>query len=496
MHQMQAVTRHCISQNLRFYHYDHDSNVDHVTSYDQFCDMIDFWKVMLVEKHAAAAGQKVLIDIAHLSIYYYTVLFAVAELGMQLVVDMPKAWNKDFDKDYKINLHGKIDLIITEGSKIHDVNQQYDVAKQRYLSNNICVTEDYNTYTIKDHTLYESIAKKIFCHEDDIFVLSYTSGTTGPPKKIKDSHKKIFNMAARIGQYLMFEPHHSVVHTAGLHHGSSFCIFMLPSFMICNEHHTHTATGVASLPSLQQFVVRHKINHLYLYTNNFCEPFLQMMPRVDHELHVLKLYAITPADVAQMKHKNITTISSMFGDMAIGHGMFIKTVRQDQDPDTYDPMDFGPPRDDFYQFRIDDAQSLWTRLPLIDNEWRTSNDKFVLIDGCYKFLGRGLFSRINGVWIKLSDVDFQIRRLFPADSATIVFDTDFERLYLVIWKQNDDSETKFLSWLADNYQGLKPDLIVRDQIYEHFFVARKADPERVRRHCRQKIRDASMVSEQ
>ena len=104
------ITRHCLNKDLIIYQHDDNLQLNHEFNYTQLCDMIDFWKVLLVEKYNATPGQTCYLGQKSQDIYYYSLFFAICELGLVLVVDLPRVKDtRNLKTDYRLNMHGKID---------------------------------------------------------------------------------------------------------------------------------------------------------------------------------------------------------------------------------------------------------------------------------------------------------------------------------------------------------------------------------------------------
>lgn len=105
------ITRHCLNKDLIIYQHNSDQHLDHAVNYDQLCDMINYWKVLLVEKYQVSAGQTCYIDLGKQDIYYYSLFFAICELGLAIVVDLPNVNAfTDVKTNHRLNMHGKIDF--------------------------------------------------------------------------------------------------------------------------------------------------------------------------------------------------------------------------------------------------------------------------------------------------------------------------------------------------------------------------------------------------
>lgn len=496
---MKNITRHCLNPEILLY--DHDSETGElikVYNYDEFCYLIDRWKIILIEKYNAQPGQTIFLQ-AGPNLQYYALFFAVAELGLVCIIDWLRCYSEQDLSNPKLTMFGNLDFVYLR--KIyHDTdNPRSNVSyweKERNLrfANNIIFEDDFYDYEIQDSKLNGKAADIIWSTPDSPLLYSTSSGTTGAPKKIVNSHKKVYLMASRLAdQY--FQTNDSALHTNTMHHGASLCYHFLPAFMRGKEQYTlelgvdyrHQITGSDSIKNeaLIKFVIDNKINQLLLFVPASVNAFLQNIPKIEHRINIVTLYQITHEMVLLMKEKNINTINSPFGDTTIGLGFFIKQVDKDVDLDTYDVTDMGPVIDDFFQIELRDG-SLYIACPTLGEDWKTSDDLFELINGNYHFRGRANTYRINGEWIKLNQLEQATLQYF-GPGANILVDGEEQKIYLAIWKPNPAAEEKLNNFFEENFKQVKISYVLRNAEYVHFFNGRKIDNSKLRQICREKI---------
>jgi hypothetical protein len=486
---IEVVSRHCLNPDLLIYQ--HDTSDDScpqtdVLNYTQFCGMIDYWKVMLVDRYQARPGQTCLVDFIVLNVYYYSALFAAAELGLILIVDLPHAFNDNDIHSYKINMHGKIDFVISQKIRYDETRpdyNRYDVLRNNHIGVNTVFQEDFDSYVIQNDDLWDEVSEKIFCNPDQPLVYSSSSGTTGLPKKTINSHRKVYLMAKRLGRLLGVESTDRVLHTRNIHHGASMCYHFLPGFMIGREQYTYTMQGNEDIPKIVDFIGKHQINQLFLYTSAFLTTYLHQTPAVNHPVKITTLYQITPEAVKLLKQKNIKSIKSPFGDTTIGLGFFVKEANQQTDEKNYDVSNMGPASDDFFLCELRDSR-LFVSCPSLNEDWATSNDLFELVDNNFYFKGRANNYRINHDWIKLNELEAEVKKLFGPEGANIVVDQDMQKIYLAVWKQNLQAEHDLNLFFEKEYEQARIGYILRDEQFEHFYNSRKIDNSKIREVCR------------
>ena len=484
---MNIISRHCINPKILVHVHNHETHEYLSThNYDSFCQLIDRWKTILVEKYNVKPGQTIYAGCGP-SIFYYALLFASAELGLVFIVDWPHAYSERDLTDPKMALFGKIDFIATTKFLYDADNPQYlvwDIKRNEMYGNCIIFEDDFHTYEIQDQNLHNSMATTIWATPDSNLISSCSSGTTGLPKKFTNSHRKVYLMGERIGR-ICIQQDKKVLHTAMLHHGASLCYHFLPGFMFGGEQYTFS-NGIDYQQELNEFVNQNKINHLFLFTPSLVLTYLKTTAPVTHQVNIVTLYHITADMLPLIKEKNINFIKTCFGDTTIGVGFFIKTADQQTDPVEYDVTNMGAKLDDFFQFDIRENR-LYVSCPELNEDWRTSNDVFEIINGNYHFHGRADQYRINGEWVQLRDIELKVKELFGLNGANIVIDNEMQKIYLAIWKNNPRAELELSKFFSDNYKAVSISYTLRDQLYEQFVNSRKIDNSKLRQFCREVI---------
>jgi acyl-coenzyme A synthetase/AMP-(fatty) acid ligase len=361
---------------------------------------------MLVEKYNAQPGQRAFIY-GDPGFKYYTAVFAAAELGIILIVDWPHCYTEEDLDSYKVNMFGQLDFVITYEYQHKDVDSisYYYWEHQRDLrySNNIIYYEDMDQYEIQNPTRYAEISNTFYCAPDSVLLEYSSSGTTALPKKVINTHRKVYLMGERLSRLLSFNPEDRVLHTINLHHGASMVYHFLPSIMICRHHYTYISND-GQIDELVNFVKDNQLNVIYLYITKLLVEWLRATPRLDHAVKITTLYQISLECAKLIREKNIVSVSSPFGDTSIGLGFFIKTTTQDTPLENYDVNNYGPMLDSFFECKTEDGK-LYVRCPALNEDWKTSDDLFEINErGEFCFGGRAQQYRINKEWIKLKDL--------------------------------------------------------------------------------------------
>jgi hypothetical protein len=293
-------------------------------------------------------------------------------------------------------------------------------------------------------------------------------------------------MSQRMAQHLHFTADQRVLHIRNLHHGASMCYHFLPSFMHSKYHYTMVIHDQKSMADFVAFTEQYQINRMFLYDIKLLNQYLEQVPVAERDIEICALF-ITKEILRLVKEKNIVNVQALFGDTTIGHGMFVKTLSRNDDLDSYNPSDFGPALDNFYQFHLDDDGRLYIACDQLQESYRTSNDRFELINGHYHFRGRMHQHRIRGHWIDLLELERLVQEWFGINQANIVLDKEYEKIYLAVWSPCDTAENRLSEFIHQKYTGLSIDYVLRDKPYEHFFASRKIDNNKLRQHCRSSI---------
>ena len=491
---MNIISRHCINPDI-IVHYHDNETYEYVRPYNykDFCHLIDRWKILLIEKYNVSPGQTIC-PIVGPNIFYHAMLFAAAELGLVIIVDWPHAYNEQDLHSYKMKIHGKIDFIST-AKFLHDPEHpnyvHWEAQRDLMYGQVLLYEEDFHSYEIQNIELFNEMPTTIWSTPSSPLVYSCSSGTTGAPKKIVNTHEKVYLMAQRLGSFYV-EKNSSILHNAMIHHGASICYHFLPGFMFGKDQFTFS-TGGNVTPALLKFVNANKINQLFLFTPWMMTEYLKHTEPATHQVNIITLYQI-PADLLPLvKKKNINFIKSPFGDTTIGLGFFLKNVDQTTDEACYDVTNMGPVLDDFFQIELR-KNRLYVSCPTLNEDWTTSDDQFEKIGDDYYFQGRANQYRINGEWIKLNDLEQHVKELFGPTGATIVIDPEMQKIYLAVWEDKVEAEKKLKTYLTDTYKGkINISYVLRGEIYNEFFLSRKIDNSKIRQVCREKLKLTNTV---
>ena len=481
--EQQVISRNIFNPETRLHHLTVEGYGEVPFSHEEICDHISFWKILLVEKYGACKGQTILIEYNLNSIYSNSAIFAAFELGLILIVDWPHAYNEDDVNSYKMTMHGKIDHAIMYSKQLDpsskDFYKYWDARRNIVNCRNIITELDFDNYQIQGQDAYNQIGTKIFAEPNDIAIWSASSGTTGLPKKIEISHRKVYLQAERLARHLGFKDTDRSLHVKNIHHGASMCYHFLPTWMFAKEQYCLNHDSIDDLP---EKIKKHKINKVLLSSTSMTLGYLRATDPLEHPLDIITLFSPSREALELVNQKNVQSLKIVFGDTTIGLGFFIKTVLNGEDPNAYEKPYVGKKLDDFFDLKVEDG-ALWIAIPELDEDWKTSNDSFELKDDKFYFYGRRNMYRIGDEWVVLGHLDAETERLF-GDRATIVVDQELESIYLGIWTENPQAEKELNDYFARNFKKVSINKVLRGVDINEFISSRKVDRQRLRDVCR------------
>jgi len=446
-----------------------------------FDKLIDRWKFFLIHKHQVKSGTSVAITI-DLGMIYYALFFACCELGMVLTNVWPSMTRDQDVDDDRLTIIGGVDIVICAQDQHNPDHADYNPwnhKRDMLFGKQIIYVQEFFDYNITDDLLLDSMPGTIWAQPGNVVMIGCSSGTTGDPKKISDTHQKVYRMAQRY-QY-RYSIGENVLHSTHAHIGLSGPMYLLPGFMFGRNHYTHEL-AVNDMPSHIDFILENNINHLYCYNAPTLLKFLSEIPVLSHPLRIFTLIKITKRMAELVQQKNVQQLVTAFGDSTIGHAFFLKCVDLHTDLASYEENNQGPIIDDFYAFEIRN-KLLYTSIPQLDQDWNTSKDMFEVKNGNYVCLGRSDDYEINGESFSLQSIEQQVAKLFD-DRANVFFDGDRERLYLAVWEKNDAAEKQLNNFLQTCYRFVQISAVLRNANINEFYNDRKIDSAKVRRICR------------
>lgn len=455
-------------------------------------DRIDKWKYFLAHRCDAKKGDKILIGVVDISVDFLALCFAAFELSLVIVIADENPLRSISDKTIvnpKMAELMPLDILIWQPIL---VDQETDKDLSLY-SNKI---EYYKENTKFDITLNEfyrtefpedlSVISAVRPHEDDLLMLTTSSGTTGTAKVVKHTHKFFAQLCRRNSKKFAGE----VVHCKNMHHGSSLTVFYLPSLMsdavtthyFTSCHEDRYDVFVNQLAGIDLNHISFPYVKIFRDVMSVCERQRTKFPN----LRVSLLSYVPEFGKQYIKDSYVKEIESIFGSNETAGPLFVSTLSMDTIND-FNSKSFMRV-DDFYDMQIEDGV-LTVTLPVYGTKIKT-NDVFVPDGEQYIHEGRSDLVRINDVIIDFNFFNSICQDY--GDRIMLITDTIENKIYLVIDKKRpalsesivDEINTKIrMNYTTDRLQIDK--YIIED--FNLFLSGVKVDRELIREYFRQHV---------
>ena len=217
------INRHILNDNINF-----DSKTK-----EELVHEIKKWKMLFRENYNVRKGEVVAISILDVTHYHLSCLLACAELGLKVfIIDAPAT--KESLPYTKLALHGPADYCVHHEFMGDDLYDGLHGQMIREYSKELIDTRELIFKEPKDFEMPDDVS------EDDIFMISSTSGSTKPSRKIEFTHKEVYEMSRRNIDIFKFKPETKVLHTKNMHHASAMICTLLPSIMVSEYHRSFT----------------------------------------------------------------------------------------------------------------------------------------------------------------------------------------------------------------------------------------------------------------
>jgi hypothetical protein len=189
------------------------------------------------------------------------------------------------------------------------------------------------------------------CQPSNLALAMNTSGSTGIPDRIENTHEFLHALIQRNIKVLNFDQfkHGSALLVHGGTHNSplSHVLAILGGF-----EQVHSLPFVSDrMQELGQYVKDHKINVVLLPHVLAVDLFLQQAPKFDHAVVLMHFQANQAGWLNIVKEKNIQSVHTSYGAVETMGPILVNEITQDSDS-LYMPFNFGKPLDDFYQVCI------------------------------------------------------------------------------------------------------------------------------------------------
>ena len=359
------INRHILNDNINF-----DSKTK-----EELIHEIKKWKMLFRENYNVRKGEVVAISILDVTHYHLSCLLACAELGLKIfIIDAPAT--KESLPYTKLALHGPADYCVHHefmGDELYDGLHGQMI---REYSKELIDTRELVFKEPKDFEMPDKVS------EDDIFMISSTSGSTKPSRKIEFTHKEVYEMSRRNIDIFKFKPETKVLHTKNMHHASAMICTLLPSIMVSEYHRSFTLPQnldwISDVNILKQMISneQYKINskggyHMTVPNQMILEFLLKSVFPYFKNKTIISMCGFTlPEEYVDIaKNYNLEFISH-YGSIDTGIPLLVNYLDENTE---YRSDCLGVPPDDFYDIQVSPTTNasvgcqLWSEDRILDD---------------------------------------------------------------------------------------------------------------------------------
>jgi hypothetical protein len=347
------------------------------SNYSEICSHINRWKNLFRSK-GAKKDNLVALAILEMNINHISAIFAIAEMGMKLLV-IDKPVTEQTLHMTKMAIFGPVDFAL-----------ECDVARNSPLHHEMVMA--YSKHVIHESeydSFLDDAESDIECKPTDQFLLASTSGTTSRSKPIWFTHEEIYKISQRNIEVFKFESESRVLHTRNMHHASSLLTFLLPALMKSKNHYFAYmfANPTSFLSICEEEIIPHKIDRL-LCGNMFdvaklIESLNNVGGSIPNKILInISGFTVTKVLVDYVKKYNIEFMSH-YGSIDTGIPLLLNHITTDY---VFEPSRLGVQPDDFYTMETHDGFteitcSMWDSSRIIQ-------DNLEKRDGAWYYGGR------------------------------------------------------------------------------------------------------------
>ena len=389
-----VINRHILNDNINF-----DSKTK-----EELIHEIKKWKMLFQENYNVRKGEIVAISILDVSHYHLSCLIACAELGLKIfIIDAPAT--KESLPYTKLALHGPADYCVHHEFLGDDLYDGLHGQMIREYSKELIDTRELIFKEPNDFEMPNDVS------EDDIFMISSTSGSTKPSRKIEFTHKEVFEMAKRNVDIFKFKPETLVLHTKNMHHASAMICTLLPSIMVSEYHRSFTLPQnldwMSDVNILKQMInnEQYKINssggyHMTVPNQKILEFLLSSVFPYFKNKTIISMcgFTLSKEYIDYAKNYNLEFISH-YGSIDTGIPLLVNYLDENTE---YLSDCLGVSPDDFYDITVDST----TNASVSSQTWsepRILDDILYMKDNLYFLKGR--IENINTVFDLPNNID-------------------------------------------------------------------------------------------
>ena len=359
------INRHILNDNINF-----DSKTK-----EELIHEIKKWKMLFRENYNVRKGEVVGISILDVTHYHLSCLLACAELGLKIfIIDAPAT--KESLPYTKLALHGPADYCVHHefmGDELYDGLHGQMI---RDYSKELIDTRELVFKEPKDFEMPDDIS------EDDIFMISSTSGSTKPSRKIEFTHKEVYEMSRRNIDIFKFKPETKVLHTKNMHHASAMICTLLPSIMVSEYHRSFTLPQnldwisdvniLKQMISNEQYRINSKGGYHMTVPNQMIFEFLlkSVFPSFKNKTIISMCGFTLPEEYIDIAKTFNLEFISHYGSIDTGIPLLVNYLDENTE---YRSDCLGVPPDDFYDIQVSPSTNasvgcqLWSEDRILDD---------------------------------------------------------------------------------------------------------------------------------
>lgn len=373
------INRHILNDNINF-----DSKTK-----EELIHEIKKWKMLFQENYNVRKGEVVAISILDVTHYHLSCLLACAELGLKIfIIDAPAT--KESLPYTKLALHGPADYCVHHefmGDELYDGLHGQMI---REYSKELIDTRELVFKEPKDFEMPDDVS------EDDIFMISSTSGSTKPSRKIEFTHKEVYEMSRRNIDIFKFKPETKVLHTKNMHHASAMICTLLPSIMVSEYHRSFTLPQnldwisdvniLKQMISNEQYKINLKGGYHMTVPNQMILDFLlkSAFPSFKNKTIISMCGFTLPEEYIDIAKTFNLEFISHYGSIDTGIPLLVNYLDENTE---YRSDCLGVPPDDFYDIQVSPTTNASVGCQLWSED-RTLDDILYVEDNLYFLKGR------------------------------------------------------------------------------------------------------------
>ena len=373
------INRHILNDNINF-----DSKTKEELVYE-----IKKWKMLFRENYNVRKGEIVAISILDVTHYHLSCLLACAELGLKIfIIDAPAT--KESLPYTKLALHGPADYCVHHEFMGDDLYDGLHGQMIREYSKELIDTRELVFKEPNDFEMPDDVS------EDDIFMISSTSGSTKPSRKIEFTHKEVYEMSRRNIDIFKFKPETKVLHTKNMHHASAMICTLLPSIMVSEYHRSFTLPQnldwisdvniLKQMISNEQYKINLKGGYHMTVPNQMILDFLlkSAFPSFKNKTIISMCGFTLPEEYIDIAKTFNLEFISHYGSIDTGIPLLVNYLDENTE---YRSDCLGVPPDDFYDIQVSPTTNAIVGCQLWSED-RTLDDILYVEDNLYFLKGR------------------------------------------------------------------------------------------------------------